>query len=111
MLRVFADVLRDTVRDSDVAGRWGGEEFMLLLPGADGHGAVLLAERIRQALGSHRFAGHGGSFTVTCSFGVAEHGLGADSTGIFAAADRALYRAKHDGKDRVEREALVRSFQ
>ena len=111
VLRAFAEVLRETVRESDVAGRWGGEEFMLLLPGADGDGAAQLAERIRLALAARTIVnGDGAPFRVTCSFGVAEHRAGTDPVALFASADRALYRAKRDGKDRVELEPFVRSF-
>jgi diguanylate cyclase (GGDEF)-like protein len=111
VLRSFAAVLRATVRESDVAGRWGGEEFMLLLPGADGAGAAQLADRIRLALAAHPVTdAEGATFGVSCSFGVAEHRPGTDPGALFASADRALYRAKRAGKDRVELEPLLRSF-
>jgi diguanylate cyclase (GGDEF)-like protein len=111
VLRRFAEVLRATVRESDVAGRWGGEEFMLLLPGADGTGAAQLADRVRVALAARPVNdAEGSTFTVSCSFGVAEHRPGTDPAALFASADRALYRAKREGKDRVELEPLVRSF-
>jgi diguanylate cyclase (GGDEF)-like protein len=102
VLRAFADVLRDTVRESDVAGRWGGEEFLLLLPGADLGGAVQLAERIRIGLAARRFASAPG-LRVTASFGVAEYAGESNSEQLVAVADGALYRAKRAGKDRVER--------
>jgi diguanylate cyclase (GGDEF)-like protein len=111
VLRAFAAILRETVRESDVAGRWGGEEFMVLLPGADGDGAVQFAERVRHALAVRPTAGADGSpIKVTCSFGVAERAKGVDADALYSAADRALYRAKREGKDRIEREPLVRSF-
>jgi diguanylate cyclase (GGDEF)-like protein len=111
VLREFASVLRTTVRDSDLAGRWGGEEFLLLLPGADAVGGAQLAERIRASLSERSFAGRDGQVvTVTCSFGVAQHHAGGDERELFAAADRALYRAKREGKNRVELDAPVRSF-
>jgi diguanylate cyclase (GGDEF)-like protein len=111
VLREFAAVLRQTVRDIDVAGRWGGEEFLLLLPGTDAEGGANLADRVRTALHERSFLGRDGSVvTVTCSFGVAQHQLGKTERALFAAADRALYRAKHDGKNRVEVDAPVRSF-
>ena len=102
VLRTFADVLRETLRDSDVAGRWGGEEFLLLLPGADEEGAVQLAERIRVALSERRIPAAPG-LRVTASFGVAEHRSEPDTVHLVAAADEALYRAKRAGKDRIER--------
>lgn len=102
VLRAFADVLRETVRESDVAGRWGGEEFLLLLPGADEEGAVQLAERIRVGLADRSIPGAPG-LRVTASFGVAEYAGEANSEDLVVAADSALYRAKRGGKDRVER--------
>ncbi len=104
VLRTFAAVLRETLRESDVAGRWGGEEFLLLLPGADEDGAADLAERIRAALPSRSIAGVT-ELRVTASFGVAEHGLQPDGEELVAAADAALYRAKRAGRDRVERDS------
>jgi diguanylate cyclase (GGDEF)-like protein len=111
VLREFAAVLRATVRDSDLAGRWGGEEFMLLLPGAEAVGAAQLADRVRASLAERSFLGSDGAvFSVTCSFGVAQHTPGTDDRELFAAADRALYRAKREGKNRVELDTPVRSF-
>jgi diguanylate cyclase (GGDEF)-like protein len=111
VLREFASVLRATVRESDLAGRWGGEEFLLLLPGADAVGGAQLADRVRAALGERSFLGRNGAVVgVTCSFGVAQHRPGDDERELFAAADRALYRAKREGKNRVELDAPVRSF-
>ncbi|MCW2974761.1 MAG: hypothetical protein JWM06_42 [Actinomycetia bacterium] len=111
VLREFASVLRATVRDSDLAGRWGGEEFLLLLPGADGVGGAQLADRVRASLSERSFAGHAGVVvSVTCSFGVAQHTPGLNERELFAAADRALYRAKREGKNRVEMDTPVRSF-
>jgi diguanylate cyclase (GGDEF)-like protein len=104
VLRAFADVLRETLRDSDVAGRWGGEEFLLLLPGADEDGAVQLADRIRAALSSRTIPA-APDLRVTASFGVAERGSGSDTEQLVAAADEALYRAKRAGRDRIERGA------
>jgi diguanylate cyclase (GGDEF)-like protein len=111
VLREFAAVLRATLRDSDIAGRWGGEEFLLLLPGADAEGGANLAERVRAGLAERSFLGREGEVvTVTCSFGVAQLAAGATDRDLFAAADQGLYRAKRAGKNRVEVEAGVRSF-
>lgn len=102
-LRTFADVLRGTVRESDVAGRWGGEEFLLLLPGADEDGAAQLAERIRAGLSGRSVAG-APDLRLTASFGVAEYAPESSAERLVGAADRALYRAKRAGKNRVERD-------
>ena len=102
VLRVFAGVLRETLRESDVAGRWGGEEFLLLLPGADGEGAAHLAERIRIGL-AERSIPSVPELRVSASFGVAEYAGESTTEQLVAAADGALYRAKRAGKDRVER--------
>ena len=111
VLREFAAVLRATVRDSDLAGRWGGEEFMLLLPGADAVGGAQLADRVRSSLAERSFSGvEGAVVSVTSSFGVAQHTPGTDDRDLFAAADRALYRAKREGKNRVELDTPIRSF-
>jgi diguanylate cyclase (GGDEF)-like protein len=104
VLRRFTRVLKETIRESDMAGRWGGEEFLLLLPGSDATGGSQLAERMRASLG------RSGPPRVTCSFGVAQHAAGTGPEQLFAAADRALYRAKRLGKNRVEVDAAVRSF-
>jgi diguanylate cyclase (GGDEF)-like protein len=111
VLREFAAVLRATVRDSDLAGRWGGEEFLLLLPGTDVEGGAQLADRVRRTLAERSFLGKDGAvFDVTCSFGVAQHFPEGDERELFAAADRALYRAKRRGKNCVELNERVRSF-
>jgi diguanylate cyclase (GGDEF)-like protein len=101
VLRVFAEVLRETLRESDVAGRWGGEEFLLLLPGADEEGAAQLADRVRSALAARSIPG-ASDLRVTASFGVAEYAGETNTEELVAAADSALYRAKRAGKDRVE---------
>src|SRR4051794_30237 len=111
VLREFASVLRATVRDSDLAGRWGGEEFVLLLPGTDVLGGAHLADRVRSALSERSFLGNDGRVLhVTCSFGVAQMRAGDDVREFFDAADRVLYRAKQEGKNRVKFDAPVRSF-
>jgi diguanylate cyclase (GGDEF)-like protein len=111
VLREFADVLRSTLRETDLAGRWGGEEFLLLLPGTDAAGAAQLAERVRAAFAERPIlSSDGAPLGVTCSFGVAQHRPGEDEDELTGAADRALYRAKAQGKNRVETSTPVRSF-
>jgi diguanylate cyclase (GGDEF)-like protein len=108
VLRQFARVLASTVRDADVAGRWGGEEFLLVLPGTDSAGAALLAERIRAHLAQGSLlTPEGVPIRVTASFGVAAYEEGQDVETLVATADSALYEAKRAGKNRVERAPVV----
>src|SRR5207248_7992186 len=102
VLREFARTLQDGIRDIDLASRWGGEEFVLLLPGTDVSGAVNVAERIRQALEARLvLSGAGEPIAVTASFGVAGFPEAVSAQGLLAAADGALYAAKRGGKNRV----------
>jgi len=83
----------------------------MLLPGADGEGGALLADRVRRALSERTFRGKDGqAFTVTCSFGVAQHSHTGDERELFADADRALYRAKRRLKNCVELNERAGSF-
>ncbi|HEY7207407.1 MAG TPA: diguanylate cyclase [Gaiellaceae bacterium] len=103
VLRELATVLRESARESDLAGRWGGEEFLLLLPGTDAAGGARLAERIRVMLEERTIlSSEGVRVSVTCSFGVAAFPAAPDGAALVAAADRALYLAKRMGKNRVE---------
>jgi diguanylate cyclase (GGDEF)-like protein len=102
VLREFADVLRETLREADVAGRWGGEEFVLILPGTEVDGAVRLAERVRSELRTRAMpAPDGTRISITASFGVAAFPQVQGEERLVAAADAALYGAKRAGKDRV----------
>jgi diguanylate cyclase (GGDEF)-like protein len=102
VLRQFALVLRETVREVDIAARWGGEEFAVVLPGTDLAGAVNLAERIRAELKRRVVTGPGGNeFSCSASFGVAAFAGDGQASGLLAAADDALYRAKRAGKNCV----------
>ena len=103
VLQQFARVLRETLRDVDVSGRWGGEEFLLILPETTLEGAVDAAERIRLAFAELNL----GTAAMTVSFGAAEFPRGSDAATFVRSADEALYRAKRRGKNRVEAAAAV----
>ena len=106
VLAQVASVLRGLSRDLDAPARYGGEELAVVLSQTDAEGAVLLAERMREAIEALKVPriGAGGSLSVTASFGVASvPDTAADRDSLIAAADAALYRAKRTGKNRVER--------
>jgi diguanylate cyclase (GGDEF)-like protein len=101
MLQLFAAVARKTMRADDIIGRLGGEEFVAILPGALTDAAVA-AERVRSAFAAASVARGGENVAATVSIGVAcASSLVAIET-LIARADAALYRAKLDGRDRVE---------
>ena len=102
VLRAFADLIRSHVRDVDVSGRIGGEEFAILLPETDRAGAARVAERMRRSLNSVPISiSEQSAIHAASSFGVAE--LAAEQSGddLLREADAALYRAKDEGKNRV----------
>jgi diguanylate cyclase (GGDEF)-like protein len=104
VLRRFADLMRESVREFDLAVRHGGEEFAVLVPETDLDGGVRLAERLAEALRGARFVSRAGEqFTVTSSFGVAAFPAAGSAEQLMLAADRALYTAKKEGKNRVVR--------
>jgi diguanylate cyclase (GGDEF)-like protein len=103
VLRELAQLLQETVRDVDLAGRWGGEEFLVILPGTDLAGGAQVAERLRLALARRIvLSADGTPIPVTASFGVAATPPASTASELFSAADAALYEAKRNGKNRVE---------
>ncbi|HEY6961877.1 MAG TPA: diguanylate cyclase [Gaiellaceae bacterium] len=104
VLKAFAVTLREAVRESDTAGRWGGEEFALILSGTDAEGGARFAERARASFRDRRVQLPGGEeVQVTASFGVASFPDAADARSLLDAADEALYEAKRRGKNQVVR--------
>jgi diguanylate cyclase (GGDEF)-like protein len=102
VIRAVATRLRETSRDTDVVGRYGGEEFVLVTPEAGG-GATRLAERLRAAVCERPVQTEAGGLTVTISVGMAHvDGGEQDLSDLLARADGALYTAKQNGRNRVE---------
>lgn len=102
VLKTFAEVLRLQLRASDAPGRWGGEEFVVLLPDTDIEGAMVVLEKIRMAVGEERFPTPAHGLRVTMSAGVAQYdGSDKSMEDLLHAADLALYQAKEAGRNRV----------
>jgi diguanylate cyclase (GGDEF)-like protein len=102
ILRTFAALLAGSVRELDLAGRFGGEEFALVLPGTPVEGACLLAEQIRKSLTKIEVAGPAGEhLRITASFGASAFPICATADELIEQADQSVYEAKRLGKDRV----------
>ncbi|WP_339673702.1 ABC transporter substrate-binding protein [Dasania marina] len=96
VIRAVADIMRDTIREADVPGRWGGEEFVVFCPETDLQGAYFLAEKLRIKISNY-------SFTdlpkQSCSFGVAEWSTDDSYESLITRADNYLYKAKAKGRN------------
>ena len=101
VLRRLVDLIRAHSRESDVIGRFGGEEFVLLLPGASEHAAARLVERIRGAVAAADWSDIGPAVTVSVSCGIASVRPTDTLDGVLARADQALYEAKRGGRNQL----------
>lgn len=102
VLKEFARRIRANVRGMDLVCRFGGEEFVVIMPDTEPHIAERVAERVRQDIEKQPFPLSGTSVAVTVSIGVASVNYGADSVSeLMRRADSALYRAKNSGRNRV----------
>lgn len=110
VLAEAAHCISRAVREYDVVGRYGGEEFLVVLPGTDLAGGAAIAERFRRAVADVAFDTSGGQVRVTVSAGVAVADFSDQECGahqLLRRADQALYRAKAEGRDRVAAAADV----
>ncbi len=98
VLITLARLVGEKLRRTDIFGRWGGEEFLIICPGTNLKGAAFLAETLRKVLESHNFKTVG---PVTCSFGVASSEESGKSEDLLKKLDNALYFAKQNGRNRV----------
>jgi diguanylate cyclase len=105
VIRNFSRILRDSLRLQDIAGRYGGEEFVVVLPGTDARGAEALAERVRKRIESAVLEENAG-VRATVSIGIAAFDRrDADPVAWISRADRALYAAKEAGRNRTVRDS------
>lgn len=107
VLKGFAERIRRVVRTSDLICRLGGEEFVVVMPDTALEIAAKVAERVRSEIERNRFriAEDGRAIKVTVSIGLAERGRESEPESLFRRADRALYRSKTDGRNRVSADA------
>lgn len=101
-LRLMADAIRSSIRDGDLVGRIGGEEFGVLLKGAGLDTASKVAERIRAAIVAIDFAPGGRHIALSVSIGGAAHDGRVGFTPLFRAADQRLYQVKQSGRNRID---------
>lgn len=103
VLEKVAKLVREDVRIADSAGRYGGEEFVVVLPKTQLSSAVIVAERIREIIeATEKTASEGKVFSVTVRQGLSGYRAGDDKDSLISRADEALYRAKETGRNRVE---------
>ncbi|SFV57147.1 hypothetical protein MNB_SV-12-335 [hydrothermal vent metagenome] len=88
----LAQLLQNNVRHTDSFARWGGEEFVVILPCSTLKVAIGVAENLRVLIASHLF---GDDYSITCSFGVSSFGEDESKESVIKRADKALYKAKH----------------
>ena len=98
VLKATAEVLKGSVRSTDIVGRYGGEEFMIILPGAFKQSAIKTAKRIEKGLSELTFEHQ---VTITASMGVAAW-VGEETDELISTADKLLYQAKRKGRNRIE---------
>jgi diguanylate cyclase (GGDEF)-like protein len=101
VLKHFATLAPRGLRGIDTFGRYGGEEFLLVLPGTGREGALAVAERVRAAVEATAFPGVPPERRVTITAGVAVHAKGEEVSALLARADEALYQGKRGGRNRV----------
>lgn len=102
VLQAVSHVLRSAVREGDHAARWGGEEFLVLLPETEPQGAMLVANRLRESVAALAVPGKNGPLSISMTMGVSSLRPNEPIEQAIARADKALYKGKHGGRDRVE---------
>jgi diguanylate cyclase (GGDEF)-like protein len=100
-LKDVANVLRSVTRQEDILARWGGEEFIAVLPGVSERDIDAAADKLRAAIAAHTFRLEGASVSLTVSVGATPVRVGASVRTLIAAADDALYQAKREGRNQT----------
>ncbi len=98
ILQEIAQIIKISLRESDIACRWGGEEFAIALSETAIDEALLVAEKLRVTIENHLFIN---KLKITCSFGISQYHTSDDYPALFKRADEALYKAKNTGKNKV----------
>lgn len=101
VLKIVGQTIQDHFRAGDISARWGGEEFVVSLPGADSVTAQRIAEKLRQEIEGIKIKTGSGELSLTISMGIAEYHHG-NLVDLLEKADRAMYQAKLKGKNRIE---------
>jgi diguanylate cyclase (GGDEF)-like protein len=102
VLQQIASVLRGNLRDQDIVARWGGEEFLVLLPDTDAAGALTVAEHLRSRVETRSLSCGGAALSITMTFGAAEYSPEKERTQLVKEADLALYQGKRQGRNRSQ---------
>ena len=107
ILQQIAHITREAVRESDIITRWGGEEFLILLKDCPLDQAIAIAEKLRVTVADYEFSLPAGTLSLTTSLGVAEYVHRETLNSFFSRADKALYQAKSDGRNRTHMAATT----
>jgi diguanylate cyclase len=110
VLRLFTQAIQPDVRTTDYFGRFGGEEFLLILSETSVNGACVHAERVRRSIEQHRFTEIDDSLSITVSIGVTQYRPREEISSTLNRADMALYDAKASGRNRVACDGVSRSL-
>ena len=100
-MKEIGQILKGSLRSLDSVGRYGGEEFLVILPETDGESAKVIGERLRRKIEELEFIYEGNHIKLTICGGLAVHREGMDGNALIKIADDNLYKAKREGKNMV----------